>query len=113
MIKRVFSSIIKPMPLDEYPDYDTYWGKRRKQRKNSPMQRAKRIARLIEPNSTVLDIGCGDGTLIREICQYSEPQYIVGIDISLNEVEKLKKEGFEAYQINIISMVDPKNWTAC
>jgi methionine biosynthesis protein MetW len=52
----------------------------------------KIIAKLIEKNSRVLDVGCGDGTLM-EFLKYNNKIDIRGIEISKNNVQKCIGKG--------------------
>lgn len=99
---RIFIEYLKrPMPLNDFKDYDDYWDKRGF---NEPSKhRAEIISKFIEPNSTILDIGCGDGTLIDFIAKNNSPIKIVGVDISKKAVEYTIKRGYEAYEMNILS----------
>lgn len=58
------------------------------------------IIKLVEPNSRVLDLGCGDGELIDHL--YREKNvYGLGIDIDTEEVLKCIKRGVTVIQDNI------------
>jgi len=107
-IKDFRENLIKPMPLHEFEDYDEYWKRREKakieeHRFAPPTDRAKLISEYIEPDSTVLDIGCGDGTLIDYISRNNSPERIVGVDISKEAVEYAKSRGYEAYKMDMTS----------
>lgn len=56
---------------EEAVDYDAYWQEKRGADVGalSPFQlaRANEICELIEPNSSVLDIGCGDGAILKHL----------------------------------------------
>ena len=39
------------------------------------------LARLLEPALSVLDVGCGPGTLTAEIARRVEPGHVVGMDV--------------------------------
>ena len=52
----------------------------------------KIISRLIEENTRVLDIGCGDGTLM-ELLKQNKKIDIRGIEISKNNVQKCISKG--------------------
>jgi len=91
----------EPMPLDEFEDYNEYWEKRGSHA--APIRRAEIISEYIEPDSTILDVGCGDGTLIDYISKNNSPKEIVGIDVSKKAVEYTKRHGYEAYEMDVTS----------
>jgi len=101
-IKLFWEYLKKPMPLDEFEDYDEYWGKRGGGL-CSPIRRAEIISEYIDPSSTILDIGCGDGTLIDYISKNNSPKEIIGVDISKKAIEYARKQGHEAYEMDITS----------
>ena len=57
----------------------------------------KIIANLIEKNTRVLDVGCGDGTLM-EFLQYNNKIDIRGIEISKSNVQKCIGKGLTAIE---------------
>ncbi len=101
-IKTFFHELSRPMPLDNnFNDYDEYWKNRGF---HAPSQhRAEIISKYIEPGSRILDIGCGDGTIIEYLSKNNKPREIVGIDISKRAVEYVKEKGYEAYEMDILS----------
>lgn len=55
------------------------------------------ISELIEPNSRVLDLGCGDGTLLNELIKKKEISGL-GIEISLEQIKKCLEMGLSVVQ---------------
>jgi len=55
------------------------------------------LVELLEPkaNESILDLGCGEGTLALEIKKYDTK--IIAVDLSSDMVEKTKNKGIEAY----------------
>lgn len=105
MIKKIkifFRELFRPMPLDNnFSNYDEYWEKRGF---HAPSQhRAELISKCIEPNSTILDIGCGDGTVIDYLSKKNKPSSIIGIDISEKAVDYVKAKGYEAVKMDVLS----------
>lgn len=106
-------NLIVPMPLEEFEDYGEYWRKREKRACTPPdvlistmyppIIRAKIISEYIEPDSTILDIGCGEGTLIDYIFKTNLPRRIAGIDISREAIGYTNSRGYEAYKMDITS----------
>lgn len=82
--------------IDEM-DYDHYW----KVRKERPIPaRAYVFSRLIEPGSTVLDVGCGDGEIFQYLSQHNNIK-AKGIDVSEVAVQKATQKGLDAYVLDI------------
>lgn len=100
-IKKTFSLLIDPMPLNDFSDYDEYWEQRVFDKPS--LDRTKVISRYIKPNARILDVGCGEGTTIEYLSQHNTPAYICGIDVSKKAVEFVRKKGFIAEQIDILS----------
>lgn len=80
-------------------DYDTYW---RLREVNVFRIRFEQIARLISSNSTVLDLGCGDGELGRYLNTKLRINYY-GVDTSLEAVRLAKKKGLN---VNVLDITD-------
>lgn len=101
-IKTFFWELFRPMPLDNnFENYDEYWQNRGFHAPS--LRRAKIISKYIKRNSKILDIGCGDGTIIEYLSKNNEPQEIIGIDISQKAVDYVKAKGFNAFEIDILS----------
>ncbi len=85
-------------------DYDAYWTERSKQ--NEEMERAmydykfSLIARLIEPGSSVLDIGCGDGALLAYL-QQNRDATPYGIELSETACAMASEKGITVQQTDI------------
>lgn len=85
-------------------DHSVYWEKRRNTDKpvlsNWQKQRADLVLGFIKPNSTVLDIGCGDGAILN---YFKEKAGIkgIGVDIDEKSVERVKSLGLEAIKLDI------------
>jgi methionine biosynthesis protein MetW len=74
-------------------DYDAYWRYRAKDRLQS---RYMAIANELRPGSSVLDIGCGDGTNLEYLIRRLDLQG-VGIDISHEAVSMAMQKGLAAF----------------
>jgi methionine biosynthesis protein MetW len=85
-------------------DYEAYWDAR--SRRDDELDRAlyaykfQLIARLIEPGSTVLDIGCGDGSLLAYLreTRHIEPY---GVEISGKACELARQRGIEVLEADV------------
>lgn len=86
-------------------NYEAYW-RARLERGNVKSERLmnehkrKLIAQLIDPGSTVLDIGCGDGSLLAYL---QETKAIVpfGIDVSSVSCERARLKGIKVIEADI------------
>ena len=101
-IKTFFKELFKPMPLDNnFRDYDEYWENRGFHAPS--LNRAKIISKYVESGSKILDIGCGDGTVIEFLSKNNKPKEIIGIDISKRAVDYVKNKGYEVYELDVLS----------
>lgn len=99
---RVWNNLQKPMPLKKnFDNYNEYWLMRGFHEPS--LKRAKIISKNINSGLRILDIGCGDGTIIDFIFKNNSPSKIVGIDISKEAVNYTKKRGYEAYKMDVFS----------
>ncbi len=102
-IKSALSYLTKPMPLSDFTDYDNYWERRDKEHNPSPISRGIGVSNYIQPNSTILDVGCGDGMVINYLQEHNSPKRLVGVDISHKMISVLRSKGFKVYQLDITS----------
>jgi len=101
-IKALFADLAKPMPLDNnFKDYNEYWNNRGFHAPS--LNRAKIITRFVESDCSILDIGCGDGTIMEYLNNNNRPKEVVGLDISEQAVEYVKNNGYIAYTIDAVS----------
>jgi methionine biosynthesis protein MetW len=92
-IQAFFNTLFRtPTPTLQQMDYDNYW----QSRGHSGMRpRYEVFASLIEANSTVLDLGCGEGAFLRYLAQQRNVQG-TGIDISEVAVSLARERGVNA-----------------
>lgn len=82
-------------------DYDEYWKTKRKNGLGSISQWQKQRADLVvaclkdEDSATFLDVGCGDGSMLRYIQDQLGGSRAAGMDISLFALNKAKELGIE------------------
>lgn len=101
-IKTLFKELFRPMPLNNnFRDYDEYWENRGFHAPS--LGRAKILSKYIEPDSKILDIGCGDGTVIEYLSKNNKTKEIIGIDISKRAVDYVKNKGYEVYELDVLS----------
>ncbi|HIP90606.1 MAG TPA: methyltransferase domain-containing protein [Candidatus Nanopusillus sp.] len=92
-------------------DYDMYWKAKKKNLgipNNWQKQRGKWIVERIEPNSTVLDIGCGDGAVLLYMLQQKEFTAI-GADISDYVLNFLNSKKIKTIKVDINNLKDIEN----
>lgn len=61
--------------------------------------RVKKLIKLVGKNNRVLDVGCYDGTISRQIA--NQDNQVVGIDISRKAAAMARKKGITAFSLNI------------
>jgi methionine biosynthesis protein MetW len=87
-------------------DYDAYWAKRDMNRgerpilRSWPRQRAEFLSKLIEPGSTVLDIGCGNGAVLLYVKEKIGIRAI-GVDLGIELLDQAKKFGIETITMDV------------
>lgn len=101
-IKTFIKYLNKPIPLEEdFEDYDSYWKSRGFHAPS--LKRAEIISKYISPNKRILDVGCGDGTMIEILSDANAPKDILGIDISKFAVQHVKSKGYKAKVVDVLS----------
>jgi methionine biosynthesis protein MetW len=73
-------------------DYDAYWCRREPA---SVHPRHRLMAEIIQPQTRVLDIGCGDGAFLAHLVE-SKQVHASGLDISVDAVERARSRGVHA-----------------
>jgi len=85
-------------------DYEAYWAVRSEQ--DSQMEQTmyaykfRLIGRLIEPGSSVLDIGCGDGSLLAYLRETRSVEPY-GIEVSQKACELARQKGIHVVQADV------------
>jgi len=88
-------------------NYDAYWRKRRKG--SEPVlsdwqkQRADFILDMIEPSASVLDLGSGDGAVLRYLNEKGQIKGI-GVDVSDDMIKRAKQIGVEVLKLDISNL---------
>ena len=70
------------------------------------------VSKIITPNSSVLDLGCGDGVLLKELIEGKNVNGL-GIEINQNSVIKALEKGLQVIQGNIdegLNDFEDKQW---
>lgn len=91
--------------LDNYSaSYDYYWNKKRKTSESvlSTWQKMRMdyVVEMIEPGSTVLDFGCGDGAVLKYLADKKGIKGI-GVDVSDDILLRAKKLGIQTIKMDI------------
>lgn len=85
-------------------DYDKYWSKKRDGKKavlsSWQKQRADYVLRMIERESSILDLGCGDGAVLKYLKEKGGINGI-GVDISDEILKKAAEIGVKTIKIDI------------
>lgn len=85
-------------------DYYTYWQKRKRGDKsklsNWQKQRADYLLELIEPGANVLDVGCGDGAILKYLKDMIDIKEL-GFDIDSNILSVAEAAGINVKQIDL------------
>jgi len=88
-------------------NYELYWQQKRPTGLGTlsafQLERAKRVASLIEPGTKVLDLGCGDGALLNYLREQKNIEGI-GADVSRKALRSTSKLGFEAHPVNLTDL---------
>ncbi|MDO8669159.1 MAG: methionine biosynthesis protein MetW [Candidatus Buchananbacteria bacterium] len=91
--------------LDNYSaSYDYYWSKKRQT--SEPVlstwqkMRMDHVIKMIEPGSSVLDFGCGDGAVLKYLADKKGIKGI-GVDVSEDILARAKKLGIETIKLDI------------
>src|SRR3989344_4802178 len=87
------------LALDPKPNYEKYWAIRRGVNYRPVLsiwqkQRANFLLKMIEPGSTVIDLGCGDGLILKYLIERINIKAI-GVDFSAPVISAANKEGIE------------------
>jgi methionine biosynthesis protein MetW len=104
-IKSFFLDLFSyPQLAGQNQNYDQYWLEKKKGQLGVPnffqLERARWIAGRIQANSSVIDVGCGDGSVLFAIKQI-KGIHASGVDVSKLILEFLEKNGVEAHFLNL------------
>ena len=122
MIKNFFYTIKQDiLSLAKYPinklenyssSYDYYWTKKRHTGEPvlSTWQRMRMnyVLKMIEPGSTVLDVGCGDGAVLKYLIDRINIKGI-GVDVSDDILSRAQKLGIETVKMDISQLSELDN----
>lgn len=93
-----------PLLVGEVVDYENYWQEKKKGSLGVPNSfqrlRGEWIASRIQKNATLVDIGCGDGSVLFAI-QKIKPINAIGLDVSKTMLHFLSTKGIQAQYLNL------------
>ncbi len=78
--------------------YEKYWGARNK---SSHRPRHDIFSEWIADNSSVLDVGCGDGAFLNFLKEQNRGLNLTGIDISEQALSVSRERGFQTFQADV------------
>ncbi|KKS55121.1 MAG: Methyltransferase type 12 [Candidatus Magasanikbacteria bacterium GW2011_GWA2_42_32] len=88
--------------------YEKYWNSRNK---SSHRPRHNIFSGWIRDNSSVLDVGCGDGAFLNFLKEQNRGLNLTGVDISEQALSVARERGFEALQADVSSALPFKDKT--
>lgn len=93
-------------------DYTFYWQERKpafkKELNSFQKKRADFTLKLIESNSLVIDVGCGDGGTLFYISQRKKLEKIIGVDFSKDVLALAQEKGIETVNLDIFNIEELK-----
>lgn len=99
------SIFVYPKMISYQKSYDEYWENRNISQKTGlnsfQKKRADLALEFLEPDSTILDIGCGSGNVLIYINERKPMKRLLGIDISTKALETARQKGIEAESFDI------------
>ena len=90
-------------------NYDLYW---KTKRSSGPglsawqKERADLIAKLVEPEVKILDLGCGDGYLAKYLQDSNDGLTVIGADVSVDAVAAASQLGLETRLVDLNNATD-------
>jgi methionine biosynthesis protein MetW len=104
-IKTFLSDLfVYPVMVQHELSYDQYWQEKKKGQFGVPngfqLLRASWIAKRIENNASIVDVGCGDGSVLFAI-QKEKSIRAAGLDVSKVILDFLKSKGVEAQFLDL------------
>lgn len=107
IFKSFKNALFKPMPLNEFEDYNEYWDKRQKPNSDTTkkpyevLHRCVSIGSKITANSSVLDVGCGRGDFLRYLQSLDKNLTLHGLDLSERAIKELRNYGINGNAIDL------------
>ncbi len=101
-VKRVYAYLFSSFPFEDTPfDYTGYWDQLSQSEEHPASQyKLRLIESVIDEGSSVLDMGCGDGTLLYRLTKTKNIRGH-GLELSETGVEITAKKGLSVDQVNL------------
>ncbi len=114
-IRAIVAYQLRPMPLDEFADYDEYWSKRDNLPPGYVFRRWEVAAEAMAEEGRVLAVGCGRGGFLAYLKQRRPRLQIAGCDVSPAAVEQTRQLGFPAFvhDIETTPLPETYDYVAC
>ena len=105
------------LAIDSKPNYEKYWAVRRGANYRPVLsgwqkQRADFLIKMIEPGSTVVDLGCGDGLILKYLAEKIGIKPI-GVDFSAPVIDAANNEGIKIIEGDVSSVDFLKTLPEC
>jgi methionine biosynthesis protein MetW len=104
---RSLERLRRPLPLGHLEGesfYDAYWSRRLELEPDittTAPDRARIVSEIVSPGSSVLDLGCGDGSFLTCLCDLVPDLRVKGADVSMTALEVARKRGIEAFSLDL------------
>jgi methionine biosynthesis protein MetW len=102
---KFWRALNQPAPLNEFKDYDEYWEKRQagsgQAATGQVLHRYVTIADRLQPNTRLLDIGCGEGAFLKYVRSRWPQSQVVGADISAQAIAHVRDAGLEGIVMDV------------
>ncbi|HEX7050670.1 MAG TPA: class I SAM-dependent methyltransferase [Longimicrobiales bacterium] len=95
--------VTRPMPLNDFADYDAYWIERRRAGYDPVMNRFVIGAKYIPSGASVVDVGCGTGMFLKYALERDPSLTVFGIDLSGEAVEITRSKGIPAARMDLLA----------
>jgi methionine biosynthesis protein MetW len=108
--RRSLARLRRPLPLAELEGdsfYDAYWRKRielEPEVVTTAPARARIVAEFVQPGTTVLDLGCGEGSFLHCLAQEVPEISTRGGDVSEPALKRARARGIDAF---FLDLADP------
>jgi methionine biosynthesis protein MetW len=105
--KRSLSRLRRPLPLADLAGddfYEAYWERRLQCEPDvttTAPERAAIVAEFLTPGSSVLDLGCGDGSFLACLRERVPDLRARGADASERALEVARARGFDAFRLDL------------
>jgi methionine biosynthesis protein MetW len=98
-VKSRLKSYTRPLPMEEFEDYDVYW----ESRGNEPKIRPRWVIAVdkIPDGSSVLDVGCSTGGFMAYLLSRRPNVKVRGTDVSQGALDIASEAGFDVFPADL------------